>query len=116
MKKTILLATLVLGVVSATQAGVRVGLGFTVPLGAPAPVYTAPPPVVYSAPAPVYQAPPPVVYAPPAPVYVAPPVYYPPSIYLGFGGWGWGGHRYYGGWGHHYGGHYGGWGHHGWHR
>ncbi len=136
MKKTILLATVLLGAVTVSQAGIRVGLGFTVPLTpSPPPVVVSQPPVVYQAPAavcqapplyqapaPVYQAPPPavvytpppaVVYAPPPPVVYAPPV---PSIYLGFGSF-WGGH--YGHYGHYapYRGHWGGWGHgRGWHR
>ncbi len=129
MKKTILIATVLLGAVYASQAGVHVGLGFSIPLASP-PVVVSPPPVVYQAPAPVYTAPapvytapapvcqasPPVVYAPPPIVYAPPPppvVYAPPapSIYLGFGTV-WGGHYS------HYG-HYRGWGgsgHHGWHR
>src|SRR5512133_363846 len=106
MKKMILLTALLLGATAATQAGVHVGLGFSIPLGPPPVVYSAPPPVVYqapapvyTAPAPVYQAPPAVVYAPPPVVYGPPVVYAPPAPIISFGfGSGWG-HRY-GGWGH----------------
>lgn len=67
---------------------------------APAPVYVAPAPVVYSAP--VYVAPAPVVYS--APVYYSYPVYsYRPSGF-GFSFGYYGGHRHYG---HHYYGHHG---------
>ncbi len=106
MKKLVLLAAIMLGAVTASQAGVRLSLGFGLPLVAPAPVVVSPPAVAYSAPAPVYQypCPPPVVYSPP---YVCAPRVYSPSFYFGFGpGWhhGWG--RYGCGWGYH----------HGWHR
>jgi hypothetical protein len=114
MKKTFLIAAVLVGAASVSQAGVRLGFGFSIPLGPPPvvyqapPVYTVPAPV-YTSPAPVYQAPP-VVYAAPSVVY-APPVAYAPasSVYLGFGH-GWYGPRYY------HGGYRGGWGyHHGWH-
>ena len=100
MKKVVLFATIMLGAVAASQAGVHVGFGFSVPLVAPAPVMVSPPAVAYAPPAPVYQYPPRVVYR--APVVCAPRVYAPaPSFYFGFGsGWrhGWGHY----GWGHHY--------------
>lgn len=108
MKKLILSATILLGAVLASQAGVHVSVGIGLPLpgivvSAPAPVVCAAPapvvyapapaPVVYAAPAPVvyrpavvYAAPPPVVYAP------APAVVVAPSLYVG---WGWHGGRYY---------------------
>ncbi|CAH2797280.1 MAG: Putative transmembrane protein [uncultured Caballeronia sp.] len=69
------------GLVSAVQAHVSVGVGFGVPAY---PVYVAPP-------QPVYVALPPVVYAPPPAVVV--------------GGYGYGGYGYYGRpyWRHHHG-------------
>ena len=119
MKKFILLATVLLGAVSVSQAGVHFSFGLGIPLGPPAVVYQAPP--VYAAAAPVYAAPAPV-YAAPAPVYTpAPPVVYAsppvvysaPSLYLGFGhGWCGAPYRGYYSWGYR-----GGWGYHqGWHR
>ncbi|MGQ9650495.1 MAG: virulence factor [Phycisphaerae bacterium] len=57
---------------------------------APAPVYVAPAPVVYSTP--VYLAPAPVIYT--APVYYYPTYCYRPSGF-GFAFGYWGGHRYY---------------------
>ncbi len=99
MKKLILLAAVMFGAVTASQAGVHLSLGFGIPLGPPAVAYPAPPPVVY-APAPVYQAAPPVVYYAPPPrvVYAPPPVVYArPTVVFGFGtGWGRHGHQ---GWG-----------------
>jgi len=58
MKKLLLLSAVLIGTASASQAGVRVsvGIGLPVPplpnvvIGAPAPVYVAPPAVVYGAP------------------------------------------------------------------
>src|ERR1051325_4571995 len=110
MKKLVLLVAIMLGAVTASQAGVRFSLGFGLPLIAPAPVVACP------APAPVYQCPPPVVYG--APVVCPPRVYYyppAPSVYFGFGSggrYGWGhsgwGHSSWGhsGWGHHHSGHH----------
>ncbi|HWV98644.1 MAG TPA: hypothetical protein VNZ64_03015 [Candidatus Acidoferrum sp.] len=111
MKKLILLSAVLLGAVSASQAGIRFSFGIGIPFGPPVvacpapvyvtpPVYQYPPQVVYQAPAPVVYAPPPVVFAP------------APSVYVGFGpGW----YRPNYGWGH-----YRGWeharGHGGWHR
>ncbi len=66
-----------------------VGCTVTPVATAPAPVYRAPPAVVYQTPnAPVYQVPPPVVYV--APTYARPGV-----------GWRWTYHRRYG-WGWHH--------------
>src|SRR5579871_1157867 len=91
MKKLLLLSAVLLGAVSASQAGVRFNFGFGVPL--PAPVVVAPPaPVCVTPPAPVFVtpsvcAPAPVVVTPqvcaPAPVVVAPPV-----VSFGFGHYG----------------------------
>lgn len=79
MKKILLLSAVLLGAVSASQAGVRFNFGFGVPL--PAPVVVAPPaPVCVQAPAPVVVAPPVCV---PAPVVVSPPV-----VRFGFGHYG----------------------------
>ncbi len=122
MKKLILLAVVLVGAATASQAGVRFGFGLGIPLGPPAPVVVSPP-VVYTAPAPVYTtpapvisqgpvytAPPAVVYQAPAPVVVSPPpvVCAPsPSVVIGFGGYGWyPRHGYYHGY----------WRGHGWHR
>jgi hypothetical protein len=140
MKKLLLLSTVLLGAVSASQAGVHFNIGLGLPLPplpgvvighrcpapvvvapAPAPVYVEPapiyaPPPVCSAPAPEVYSAPPVVYSAP-PVVYAPPVVVEPSVSFGFR---FGGYRHYGGYGgyHHYGygGSYshGGWGHRGW--
>jgi hypothetical protein len=64
MKKILLLSAVLLGAVSASQAGVRFNLGFGIPL---------PPPPVVVAPAPVY-------VQPSAPVCVNPPVYVTPQV------------------------------------
>ncbi|PWU12383.1 MAG: hypothetical protein C5B50_21525 [Verrucomicrobia bacterium] len=102
MKKLVLLIAIMFGGIAASQAGVHVGFGLTlpVPFVAPAPVYSTPAPCY---PAPVYSCPPAVAYSAP---YCAPA----PSVYFRFGpSWG----HYYGGWHHGYG--YGhGWNH-GWH-
>jgi hypothetical protein len=74
----------------------RVFVSVGVPIVAPAPVYYAPPPVVYGPmAAPVYYPPPAVVYGPVAPYSY----YYPPS----YGGisFSFGGHGYGHGHGHH---------------
>src|SRR5260221_2844268 len=98
--KKILLAAVLLGAASASQAGVRFGFGFGLPLPIPVPTVTIRAPVVcqppvYVAPAPVYCAPP-VVYS--GPVCTPPVVYAPaPSVYLGFGNR-WCGPAYRGGW------------------
>jgi hypothetical protein len=118
MKKLLLLSAILLGAVSASQAGgVHFSVGFPLPLpplpgisiGVPAPVYAAPP--VYSYGGPVYG--PSVAVAPP-PVYYGYPGYYRPYYgYRGYayghgGGYYHGGHGYYGGGGYH-GGHGGHW-------
>lgn len=73
MKKLLLLSAVLLGAVTASQAGVRINIGIPAPVVvAPAPVYAPPPPVYVAPPPPVY-APPPVVVVPP-PVVVRPPV------------------------------------------
>ena len=82
MKKLLLLSAVLLGAVSASQAGTHFSLGIGLPLPplpgvvirAPAPVYA---PVVY-APAPVYR----------APLCAAPVVVAPPTVYFGYGGYG----------------------------
>ena len=97
MKRILLLSAVLLGAVSASQAGVRFGIGIGVPLpgvviSQPAPVVVAPP--VY-APAPVAVCAPPVVVAP-GPVYYG----YRPGWY-GYGGWyGGRGYGWRGGWHH----------------
>lgn len=69
MKKIIafvVAATLGVGLTTAAEAHVSVGIDLGVPIAPAYPVYAAPPPVVYAPPPPVvYAAPPPVVYAPP---------------------------------------------------
>ena len=112
MKKILLLSAVLLGTVSASQAGVSIRIGIPFPtavvVGAPAPVYVQPAPV-YVQPAPVYYAPAPVVVAP-APV--CPVVTTAPVVSFNFG-WGGGGHYVRSGgygWGHAYG---NGWGHYG---
>jgi hypothetical protein len=63
----IVAAALTVGLVSAAEAHVSVGIGLGVPVAPAYPVVGyAPPPVVYAPP-------PPVVYAPPPPVVYAPP-------------------------------------------
>jgi hypothetical protein len=84
LKKLVLAALVGLSLSAAhVQAGVRLSIGFSLPIFAPPPpprpVYVVPPPVyVVPAPAPVYVQPAPrPVNAPPAPAYVQ-PSYYPP--------------------------------------
>jgi hypothetical protein len=102
MKKTLVLAAVLLGAVSASQAGVHFGFGLNLPLpplpgvviGQPAPAYSAPSYSPYYG----YNAAPPVYVAPPS-VYVA-----PPPVYFGWGPYwharrGWD-YRTYRGWGH----------------
>ena len=79
MKKLLLLSAILLGAATASQAGVRINLGFGFPL--PLPPVVAPAPVYQ---APVYQAPCPPVYD-----YYSPSVVVsPPPLYFGYG------HRY----------------------
>src|SRR5947209_2808644 len=68
MKKILLLSAVLLGAVTASQAGVRFSIGIPAP-----PIFVAPPAPVYVEPPQVYVEPPPV-YAPAPPVVVAPPV------------------------------------------
>ena len=70
MKKILLLSAVLLGAVTASQAGVH--FSFEIPLPPP-PVVVAPPAPVYVEP-PDYYAEPPPVYAPAPPIVVAPPV------------------------------------------
>jgi hypothetical protein len=70
MKKILLLSAVLLGAVTASQAGVHFSIG--IPFPAP-PVVVAPPAPAYVEPPSVYVEPPPV-YAPAPPVVVAPPV------------------------------------------
>jgi hypothetical protein len=71
MKKILLLSAVLLGAVTASQAGVRFSIGIPFPA----------PPVVVAPPAPVYVEPPaetyvePPVYAPAPPVVISPPVF-----------------------------------------
>jgi hypothetical protein len=91
MKKILLLSAVLLGAVTASQAGVRVNIGIGIPL----------PGLVISQPAPVFVAPAPV-YAPPPAVAVAPPVVVaPPIAYYGYrpGWYGWHGRAHPYGWG-----------------
>ena len=74
MKKLLLLSAVLLGAVTASQAGVRFDIG--IPIPAP-PVVVAPP--AYVQPAPTYVEPP-QVYAP-APVVVQPPVVVGPPVF-----------------------------------
>lgn len=69
-------AAALLGIATAAQAHVSIGVG----IGIPGPVYAAPAYAapVYAPPPVVYAPPPPVIYAPPPPVVYAPPVYYRP--------------------------------------
>jgi hypothetical protein len=78
MKKILLLSAVLLGAVTASQAGVRVNIGIGIPL----------PGVVIAQPAPVFVAPPPVCAPPPVVVVAPPPVYYGyrPGWY-GYHGW-----------------------------
>jgi hypothetical protein len=92
MKKLLLLSAVLLGAVSASQAGVRFNFGFGVPL--PPPVVVAPP--VYVQPTPPVCITSPVVVAPPA-------VIIPPRV-LGFGYGHY--HGYYGPYWHNFHGHY----------
>jgi len=76
-----ILASLVFAALAAASgiaaAGTHVGFGISV--GIPAPVYSAPPPLVYY-PSPAY-VPPPAVYVALPPVhYVPAPVYYGPPV------------------------------------
>lgn len=74
MKRILLLSAVLLGAVSASQAGVRVGIGIGLPL--PSVAICQPAPVVVAAP---------VVYAPPPAVVVAPPVLVAPApLYYGW--------------------------------
>ena len=102
MKKLLLLTAILLGVVSASQAGgVHVSVGFPLPLPplpgitfgvpAPAPVYPAAPAYGYGAP----YCGPSVAVAPPA-VYFGYPGYYPYYRGHGYRGYYHGGHGYYG--------------------
>src|SRR2546427_8955611 len=109
MKKIFLLTAVLIGAASASQAGVRLNFGVTLPfvpppeqviISRPAPVVVSPPACetpapVYEAPAPVYEAPPAPVCQP-APVVVAPPriVVAPPVMSFGFG---FGGYHHRGG-------------------
>src|SRR5690242_17337771 len=68
MKKILLLSAVLLGAVTASQAGVRFSFSIPGP-----PVVVAPPAPVYVEPPQTYVEPPPV-YAPAPPVVVAPPV------------------------------------------
>src|SRR3954469_9414213 len=97
MKKILLLSAVLLGAVSASQAGVHLNFGLRLPLPPlPLPgVVIGHPSVAVMAPAPVYADP--YAYGYGAPVYAAPPVVVaPPSVYLGIGP------GYYGGYGHYY--------------
>src|SRR5262249_15469577 len=104
MKKLTLLAVVLLGAVTASQAGVHLNFGFGIPLPPLPPL----PGFVFSTPAPVCVTPPaaPVTYpCAPAPVDVAPPVVCAPYRVYGY--------RWYGhGWDHHASAH----SEHGWHR
>jgi len=111
MKKILVvsLATIAIGVLSASSAKAGIVFGLSIGVSAP-PMYVAPAPV-YAPPVyaqPVYRAPvcapaAAPVYVYPEPVYVAPPpvVYAPPAVVIGptFGFFGhshWGGHRFVG--------------------
>ncbi len=87
MKRILLISAVLLGAVTASQAGIHLSIGIGVPL--PGVVVTQPAPVVVA---------PPVVCAPPPAVVVAPPVVVAPApVYYGWRP-GWYGHR---GWEHH---------------
>jgi hypothetical protein len=77
MKKILLLSAVLIGAVTASQAGVRFSIGIPVP---------APPAVIVTPPAPVYVQPPEQVYvAPPAYIPAPPMVVAPPVLGLEFG-------------------------------
>jgi hypothetical protein len=81
MKKILLLSAVLLGAITASQAGVRFSIG--IPIPAP-PVVVAPP--AYVQPAPTYVEPAPDYYAPPDYYYAQPPVVIgPPVLDLRFG-------------------------------
>jgi hypothetical protein len=70
MKKILFLSAVLLGAVTASQAGVRFSIGIPFPappvvVAPPAPVYVQPPVETYVEPPPVYAPAPPVVIAPP---------------------------------------------------
>ena len=106
MKKLLLVTTVLFGTMAASQAGVSFHIGLDLPLPLPVPVIIShrapvvvstrpacPPYVVISARAPICVTPPQVVLAAPpcevAPVMIAPrPVYYYPSYYRGYEGYG----------------------------
>ncbi|HEY1610980.1 MAG TPA: hypothetical protein VGG24_17065 [Paraburkholderia sp.] len=76
MKKSvpyIVAAALAVGMVSAAEAHVSLGINLGVPIAPAYPVVVAPP---------VAYAPPPVVYAPPPAVYAP-----PPAVVVGYGGY-----------------------------
>src|SRR5689334_20980023 len=75
MKKILLLSSVLLGAIPASQAGIHFGIGIDLPLPVPPPLVISRPPVVVVHPAP------PVVCAPVAPVVVAPPVVCAPRAY-----------------------------------
>lgn len=79
MKKILLLSAVLLGAVSASQAGVRLNIGIPLPfLPLPRIVISPPAPRAYYQAAPDYYQAPPVCYD--SPLVVA-----PPSVYFGFG-------------------------------
>src|SRR6266849_5096761 len=103
MKKILLLSAILLGAVTASQAGIRFNIGLPLPplplpgivIGHPGPAYCPPAAQVYGAP-PAYYG-----YGAPcydAPVVVAPPVYFGFGFRYGYRLWGRGyyGHCYYG--------------------
>lgn len=101
MKKSvpyIVAAVLAVGMVSAAEAHVSVGIDLGVPIAPAYPVVAAPP-VAY-APPPVVYAPPPVVYAPPPAVVVGGYYGYPYYHHGYYHGYYHGG--YYRGYGHYY--------------
>ena len=77
MKKLLLLSSVLLGVIPASQAGVHLGFGINLPLPVPPPFVISRPPAVVVAPVL------PPACEPGAPVVVAPPLgyYYPPYYY-----------------------------------
>jgi hypothetical protein len=82
MKKLLFLSAVLLGAVTASQAGVRFNLGIGIPLPTPPAVVVAPPAQAYIPP-PAYVEPAPQAYAPAPQVYQpAPQVYQPaPQVY-----------------------------------
>jgi hypothetical protein len=82
MKKLLLLSAVLLGAVTASQAGIHFNFGIGLPLPPPPPIVIAPAAPVYVQP-PVY-APAPVVVTPqvyaPAPIVVTPQVYAPAPV------------------------------------